>query len=90
MLPMVLKALSRPTTSPLFSTFSTVYRAREGVTVPNKNKGKTKMSMQEINAAITKKLVLMVTTNSPEIAKIKYFPNTGIAAIHSAAMRIRV
>lgn len=36
-------------------------------------------------AAITKKWVLMVRTNRLEMPKIMYFPNTGMAAIQTAA-----
>lgn len=47
------------------------------------------MTMHARNAAMIRKLVLIVTTNSPAIPKIIYFPTTGIAAIHMAATKIR-
>ena len=54
MLPMVLDAFSIPTVLPLSSRSSTVYFTREGVTVPSKNNGNTKMIMQAANAAHTR------------------------------------
>lgn len=85
MLPMVLQAPRVPTTLPLSSRLSTMYFTREGVTVPSRNRGKTKMTIQAQKAAITKKWVLMVRTNRPEMPKIMYFPSTGMAAIQTAA-----
>ena len=51
MLPMVLAAPREPTTRALSSRFSMVYLAREGVTVPSRNRGKTKITMQAAKAA---------------------------------------
>ena len=89
MLPIVLQAPSRPTVRPLSSRLSTVTFTSEGVTVPSRNSGKTKISMQDTKAAITRKLVLTVTISSPEMPRIIYFPSTGIAAIQTAAIRMR-
>ena len=55
-LPIVLKAFNVPTVFPLLFKLSTVYFTREGVTVPNKNSGNTKITIQAINAAKIKKL----------------------------------
>ena len=89
MLPMVFDALRFPTIFPLSSRLSTVYFTRDGVTVPSKNSGNTKMIMHAAKAAITRKLVLMVKTRSPEIPSMIYFPSTGIRAIQTAAKMIR-
>ena len=88
-LPIVLKALSFPTTLPESSRLSTENLTREGVTVPKRNRGKTKIIMQAINAAIIRKLLLTARISTPEIPRIIYLPTTGIAAIHMAAIRIR-
>ena len=70
MLPTVLKALRFPTIFPLSSRLSTVYFTREGVTVPSKKSGNTKIIMHAANAAITRKLVLMVNTSRAEMPMI--------------------
>ena len=88
-LPIVLKALSFPTTLPESSRLSTENLTREGVTVPSKNKGNTKITMQATNPAIIRKLELTARIKSPEIHIIIYLPTTGMAAIHMAAIRIR-
>ena len=51
MLPMVLAAPREPTMRALSSRFSMVYLARDGVTVPRRNRGKTKITMQAAKAA---------------------------------------
>ena len=89
MLPMVLQAPRVPTVLPLSSKLSTVYFTKEGVTVPNRNKGKTKITVQAQKAAMIRKLVFTVRTKAPDIPRITYFPSTGMAAIHTAAMRSR-
>ena len=85
MLPMVLQAPRVPTVLPLSSRLSTVYFTREGVTVPSRKQGKTKITMQAQKAAMMRKLVLMVSTRAPEMPRMMYFPSTGMAAIHTAA-----
>ena len=90
MLPMVLKAPSVPTTFPLSSRFPTEYLAREGVTVPSRNSGKTKMTMQAAKAAMMRKLLLTEKIRRAEMPTMMYFPTAGIAAIHTAAIRILV
>ena len=87
-LPIVLKAPRFPTTFPLSSRLSTVYFAREGVTVPNKNRGNTKTTIQAAKAAQIKYQLLTEKITTAEINKIKYFPTTGIAAIQIAAIMI--
>ena len=86
---MVLQALSMPTVRPLSSRLPMVYFTSEGVTVPSRKSGNTKMIMQETKAAMIRKLVLMVKIRSAETPRMTYFPTTGIAAIHTAAIRIR-
>ena len=70
MLPIVLKALSRPTTAPLSSSESIVYLTSEGVTVPSRNSGKTKITMQARKPAQTRKPRLTATTSRPEMPMI--------------------
>ena len=89
-LPMVLLAFSLPTTLPLSSKLSTENLTNEGVTVPSKNNGYTNIIIQAAKAAIVKKLVLTVNINRAEMPMIRYLPTTGIAAIHSAAIIIRL
>lgn len=89
MLPMVLKAPSVPTMLPLSERLCTVYFAKEGVTVPNRKSGNTKITMQAANAAQIKKLVLTVKMSSAEIPRTIYLPTTGMAAIQIAAMKMR-
>ena len=88
MLPTVLNAPRVPTVCPLSSRLSTEYFTREGVTVPSKNKGNTKITMQAANAAMMRKLLLTVKISSAEIPRIIYFPTTGISAIQMAAISI--
>ncbi len=88
MLPMVLKAPRVPTMRPLSSKLSTEYFAREGVTVPNRNRGNTKITMQAAKAAQIRKLVSTVKMTTAEIPRTTYFPSTGMEAIHMAATRI--
>ena len=88
MLPTVLNAPRVPTVLPLSSRLPTENFAREGVTVPSKNKGNTKMAIQAANAAIIRKFVFTEKMTTAAIPKIMYFPSTGIAAIQSAAIRI--
>ncbi len=88
MLPIVLNAFSVPTVLPLSSRLSTEYLASEGVTVPSKNNGNTNITIQAANAAITRKLLFTVNISSAEIPSIIYLPNTGISAIHIAAVSI--
>ena len=85
MLPIVLNAFSMPTVLPLSERLSTVYFTRDGVTVPSRNSGNTKITIQAENAAQIKNLLLTVKISSAEIPSIIYFPTTGMAAIHSAA-----
>ena len=89
-LPIVFDAFSIPTVFPLSSRLSTVYFTREGVTVPSKNNGNTKITIQAKNAAKIKKLLFTVKISKAEMPKIKYFPTTGMAAIHMAATIIRL
>ncbi len=90
MLPMVLKAPRFPTTFPLSSRLPTVYFAREGVTVPSKNSGNTKTAIQAAKAATMRKFALTENISSAEIPSMMYFPTTGMAAIHTAAISILV
>ena len=87
MLPTVLNAPKVPTVCPLSSRLSTEYFTREGVTVPSKNKGNTKITMQAANAAMMRKLLLTVKISSAEIPRIMYLPTTGIRAIQMAAIQ---
>lgn len=84
-LPMVLDAFSIPTTLPLSSSLSTQNLTKEGVTVPIKNNGKTKITIQAMNPASIRKLLFTVNISKPDITTIIYFPSTGIAAIQIAA-----
>ena len=58
--PMVFEAFNIPTVFPLSSKLSTVYFTKDGVTVPSKNSGKTKIAIQARNPARIKKLLLTV------------------------------
>ena len=87
-LPTVLNAPRLPTVLPLSSRLSTVYFARDGVTVPSKNKGNTNNTMQAANAAQINRLLLTVNTSNADIPSMIYFPSTGMAAIHTAAIMI--
>ena len=87
MLPTVLNAPRVPTVCPLSSRLSTEYFTREGVTVPSKNKGNTKITMQAANAAMMRKLLLTVKISSAEIPRIIYFPTTGISAVELIRVR---
>ena len=89
MLPMVLNAPRVPTVLPLSSRLSTLYLTSEGVTVPSRNRGNTKRTMQVQKAATIRKFVLMVRTKRPEMPKMIYFPTTGMAAIQTAATKMR-
>lgn len=89
MLPIVLNAPNVPTVFPLSSRLSTEYFARDGVTVPSKNSGNTKITIHATKAAIIRKLLLTVKINNAEIPSTIYFPTTGISAIQIAAIRIR-
>ena len=89
MLPMVLKAFSRPTTRPESSRLSTVYFTSEGVVVPSRKSGNTKMTMQARKPAQIRKPLLTVTTSRPEIPRMTYLPRNGIAAIQTAATSSR-
>ena len=51
MLPTVLAAPSVPTMPALSSRLSMVYLASDGVTVPSRKRGNTKITMQAANAA---------------------------------------
>ena len=88
-LPTVLKAPSVPTVRPLSSRLSTEYLASEGVTVPSRNSGKTKMTIQAAKAAMIRKLLLTVKIRRADMARMIYLPKTGMAAIQIAATRIR-
>ncbi len=77
-----------PTVLPLSSKLSTEYFARDGVTVPSKNKGNTKITIQAAKAAQIRKLVFTAKTSAAEIPSTMYLPTTGMAAIHTAATRI--
>ena len=81
MLPIVLNAPSVPTVFPLSSRLSTEYFTRDGVTVPSKNSGNTKITIHATNAAIMRKLLLTV--------KIMFQKETseGIASNMTTALR---
>ena len=89
-LPIVLNAPSVPTVLPLSSRLSTAYFTSDGVTVPSKKRGNTKMTIHAANAAMIKKLLLTVKIKSAEIPSTIYLPTTGIRAIQIAAIRILV
>ena len=55
MLPIVLNAPSVPTVFPLSSRLSVDYFASDGVTVPSKKSGKTKITIQAAKAAMIRK-----------------------------------
>ena len=88
MLPMVLAALRFPTSFPLSSRLSTVYFTSEGVTVPSKKRGNTKITIHATKPAMIRKLLLTAKIRIPEIRMIMYLPSTGISAIQIAAMII--
>ena len=88
MLPMVLKAPSVPTVLPLSSRLSTEYFASDGVTVPSRNNGNTKIIIQAAKAAQIRKLLFTAKISRADIPRIIYFPTTGMAAIQIAAIRI--
>ena len=88
MLPIVLNAPNVPTVCPLSSRLSTEYFTRDGVTVPSKNNGNTKITIHATNAATIRKLLLTVKMSSAEIPSTMYFPTTGISAIQIAAIMI--
>ena len=90
MLPMVLKAPRVPTVLPLSSKLSVVYFTSEGVTVPSRNNGYTKIIIQARNAAHIRKFVLTVTISRADTPRITSFPIKGIAAIHTADIRMRL
>ena len=90
MLPTVLNAPSAPTVRPLSPVPDTVYRARDGVQVPSRKQGNTKITKHAANAAAVRKCELTVITRSPVMPRITYRPANGIAAIHTAAIRIRL
>ena len=88
MLPIVLDAFKYPTVFPLSSSESVEYLTRQGVTVPRRNRGKTKIIIHAAKAAMTRKFVLTVRMSKPEMPRMMYLPTTGISAIHTAAMII--
>ena len=88
-LPIVLNAPNVPTVFPLSSKLSTEYFARDGVTVPSKNNGNTKITIHATKAAMIRKLLLTVKINNADIPSTMYLPTTGISAIQTAAIRIR-
>ena len=88
MLPIVLNAPNVPTVLPLSSRLSTENFTRDGVTVPSKNSGNTKITMHAQKAAMIRKLLLTVKTSSADIPRIMYLPTTGINAIQIAAIMI--
>ena len=88
MLPIVFAALSIPTVLPLLSRLSTVYFTSDGVTVPKRKSGNTKITIHAINAAHIRKFVLTVSTSTAETPIITSLPRKGIAAIHTAAIKI--
>ena len=55
MLPTVLNAFNMPTVFPLSVRLSIVYLTKEGVTVPSKNNGNTKIAIQAKNPDQIKK-----------------------------------
>ena len=87
-LPIVFAAFSFPTTLPLPSKLSMENLTREGVTVPRRNRGKTNTIIQVTKPAIIRKLLSTLNINSADIKTIIYFPTTGIAPIHIAAIII--
>ena len=89
MLPTVLQAPRRPTVRPPSSRLSVAAFTSEGVTVPSRNSGKTNSSMQETKAATERKFVLIVKISSADTPRITYRPSTGMAAIQTAAIRMR-
>ena len=89
MLPIVLNAPSVPTVFPLSSRLLTEYLTSDGVTVPSKNNGNTKITIQATNAARIRKLLFTEKIRTAEMPTMIYFPTTGINAIHKAATMIR-
>ncbi len=89
MLPTVFDALRFPTRRPLSSRLSVANLTREGVTVPSKKSGNTKITMHAAKPAITRKLLLTEKIRSPEIPRMMYLPSTGIKAIQIAAIITR-
>ena len=88
--PTVLQADSRPTTDALSSSESVANLLSAGVTVPSRNSGGTKMTIQQTNAAIVRKFVDTVTMSAPETSITMYLPTSGISAIHTAATSTRM
>ncbi len=86
MLPMVLRALSRPTVLPVSSRLSTVKRVREGVTVPRRTQGKAKIRRQAARAAQTRKFLVTKAARSRLTPPMSQRPTKGIRAIQMAAM----
>ena len=90
MLPIVLNAPRVPTILPLSERLCTVYFARDGVTVPRRKSGNTKITIHAAKAAQIRKFVFTAKMSSAEMPIIIYFPTAGISAIHTPAIRIRV
>ena len=67
-----------------------VYLTSDGVTVPSRNSGNTKMTMQARNAAIIRKFVSIAIISRPEMPMMIYLPSSGIAAIQTAAISMRL
>ena len=72
------------------SRLSVVYLTSEGVTVPSRNSGNTKISIQARNAAHIRKFVFTVTIKTPVTPTMISLPAKGIAAIHTAESNIRL
>ena len=87
-LPIVFDAFNIPTVLPLSERLSTVYFTKEGVTVPKRKRGNTKITIHARNPAHIKKFVLTVKISTADMPRITYFPTAGINAIHMAAISI--
>ena len=75
---------------PVLSRLLTEYFTNDGVTVPNRNSGKTNRTIQVTKAAQIRKLVSMAMTSRPVTSRMMYLPKTGIAAIQTADIIIRL
>ena len=90
MLPIVLNAPRVPTMLPLSARLCTVYFASDGVTVPSRKSGNTKITIHAAKAAQIRKFVFTAKMSSAEMPIMIYLPTTGINAIQTPAIKIRV
>ena len=87
--PIVFRALSSPTIFPFSSRLLTAYLTSAGETLPRSIRGKTKRRIQERRDAHIRKLEPASRASARETTAITYLPTKGIAAVHTATIRMR-